>query len=163
MLTASILDIQTGIPALVAVVVLVLVILFVGRYLDGRRAALPVPKYALEQYAKTDSPSAPAVPGQERRRYPRHRSALVCVDIQLTGEEELLEGWVVDYSQGGVRLMTERAIAVGQFIKLRAHANANGEWLSVEVRHCHIGPGKWNLGCMFLEMVHWDQVKQFCS
>jgi hypothetical protein len=163
MLAASILDAELNLLAVIGGLVLVLAILRVGRAVDSRRAALPIPKYALDQYAKTDTPTTPSRPGKERRRFPRHRSALVPVEIHLASEKESLPGWVADYSQGGVRLMAERSIGVGQFIKVRARANQEGDWVSVEVRHCHAGPGKWTLGCMFLEKVSWEQVKQFCE
>lgn len=140
---------------LVGFVILIYGLLRVSRAIDSRTGP-PISRIALEQYAKTH-----AAAGKERRRFPRREGHAVTVEIQTNGDGSAISGRVLDFSQGGLGLLADEAVTVGNYVKVRAVAAAPTDWIAAEVRHCERRGEGWKLGCMFLEKVSWNRMKQF--
>jgi hypothetical protein len=69
------------------------------------------------------------------------------------GRLEPFEGWLVDYSQGGVGLEVPRAVAVGADLGLRPGKGRAAERIQVKVRHCRRSADRrWHLGCEFIHL-----------
>jgi hypothetical protein len=63
----------------------------------------------------------------------------------------LLDGWVLNRSQGGVALSMAEPMAVGSFLSIRITTAADlMPWLLVEVKHQAPRAGRWLVGCKFV-------------
>jgi hypothetical protein len=102
-------------------------------------------------------------PFRERRAGPRRRGSLLPVLI-TNGDPKLppFEGWVLDRSAGGIRLLVKNTVAEGTTLAVRpVKAPNNFPWLSVEVRNCTSDKGRVHLGCRFLQKPTIEELQQF--
>jgi hypothetical protein len=111
------------------------------------------------------SPTAP-VKGEafhERRATPRRRGSLLPVLISNGNTKSApFEGWVLDRSAEGIRLLVKNAVAEGSRLAVRPVKAPSGfPWLSIEVRNCCSDKGKVHLGCRFLEKPTIEELQQF--
>jgi hypothetical protein len=111
------------------------------------------------------SPTAP-VKGEafhERRATPRRRGSLLPVLISNGNTKSApFEGWVLDRSAEGIRLLVKNAVAEGSRLAVRPLKAPSGfPWLSIEVRNCSSDKGKVHLGCRFLEKPTIEELQQF--
>jgi hypothetical protein len=99
----------------------------------------------------------------ERRVAPRRRGNLLPVLI-TNGDTKVppFEGWVLDRSAGGIRLLVKNTVAEGTTLAVRpVKAASSFPWLSVEVRNCTSNKGKIHLGCRFLQKSSIEELQQF--
>jgi len=87
-----------------------------------------------------------------RRVWPRREGNPTPVLIaQADGPEWLPGAWVVNRSQGGLRLKYQRPFDTGQVLRvLSSHAPSKVLWADVEVRNCRQGRDGFELGCQFV-------------
>jgi hypothetical protein len=100
---------------------------------------------------------------QERRASPRRKGNPVPVAIANGDEKaEPIQGWVVDRSSGGLRLLVDDAVPAGTVLKVRpTKAPPSFPWLQVKVKSCYPERKSWKLGCQFVQKVSWEQLQQF--
>ncbi len=88
----------------------------------------------------------------DRRHCPRrkgNRVAILIADPRNPGQPS--EAWVLDRSEGGLRLVVDAPVEIGVRLNVRpAQAAAAVPWLAVETRSCHPTTGGWALGCEFV-------------
>ena len=101
--------------------------------------------------------------GSERRTAPRRKGNPVPVKINdPTSNTEPLDGWVVDRSSGGVRILTDQSFKQGAQLTVRpAKAHAGFPWIKIEVRSCSPERGSFSLGCMFQQKPSWAELQGF--
>lgn len=119
-----------------------------------------------ERLAETTArPLAPPRPttGDDRRTTPRRHGNLVPVLVsnpQVT--TDILQGWVLDRSTGGLRLLTDEPIAAGSMIRVQpAKSPSRFRWISLYVRSCRPQGNNWVLGCQFQEKLPWSDLRMF--
>jgi PilZ domain len=109
--------------------------------------------------------SAPLRPltSQERRSTPRRKGNPVSVAIANgDGGVETIQGWVVDRSAGGLRLLVDEALPAGTVLNIRpTKAPPSFTWVQVQVKSCYPERKSWSLGCQFVQKVPWERLQQF--
>ncbi len=143
----------TGNPALFLMIWLLIyaLLLFALSAVHERRRA-----QNLHQRELNDE--APLIPVQlrppmsGRRAWPRREGNPTAV---LVAEPNVLDwqpgAWVVNRSQGGLRLTFPRPFDTGQVLRvLSSHAPNHYLWADVEVRNCREGCDGYELGCRFV-------------
>jgi len=112
---------------------------------------------------KAPAPTLQPLSTPERRSTPRRKGNPVSVYIADNGTPgEPFQGWVVDRSAGGLRLLVDEAIPAGTQLKVRpTKAPAGFPWVAVKVKSCYPERKSWNLGCQFLEKLAWEQLQLF--
>jgi PilZ domain len=81
----------------------------------------------------------------ERRQYPRSCTNQETVCAKVSGRLPNFKAYIVDISQGGVRLLVEQFLNVGDLLRIKLSR-------VVERRLIHATPtqdGKWIVGCAF--------------
>jgi hypothetical protein len=100
---------------------------------------------------------------QERRASPRRRGNPVSVyvtDPERTGAE--FQGWIVDRSSGGVRLLMDQSVLPGTVLNIRPmKCHPSFPWIAVEVKSCRPERNSWNLSCQFVEKLSWSELQLF--
>ncbi len=112
---------------------------------------------------KTATPHLKPLSTQERRSTPRRKGNPVSVHL-IDGSEagEPFEGWVLDRSTGGLRLLVDEAVPAGTLLKVRPTKVQHAfPWVSVKVKSCYPERRSWNLGCQFLEKLTWEDLQLF--
>jgi hypothetical protein len=101
--------------------------------------------------------------GSERRTAPRRKGNPVPVKLSdPTSNTEPLDGWVVDRSSGGVRILTDQSFKPGAQLTIRpAKSHAGFPWIKIEVRSCSPERGSFSLGCMFQQKPSWAELQGF--
>ncbi len=115
------------------------------------KASLPSPAHAEPpRPAETKNP-------KEKRSTPRRKANMQPVLI-TNGDTKAppFDGWIVDRSAGGLRLVVKRPIAEGAL-----RASASFPWLKVEVRNAATENGTTNLGCRFVLKPTLEELQQF--
>lgn len=123
---------------------------------------------ALGQHLGRISKKGPAQPmrplaTQERRSTPRRRGNPISVSIANgTREANPYQGWVVDRSAGGLRLLVDEAVPAGTLLNVRpTKASPSFPWVQVKVKSCYPERKSWNLGCQFVQKVSWEDLQLF--
>lgn len=112
---------------------------------------------------KGPTPQLRPLSTKERRSTPRRKGNPISVHV-TDGEEtgDPFQGWVVDRSAGGLRLLVDEAIPAGTLLKVRpTKAHAAFPWVAVKVKSCYPERKSWNLGCQFLEKLSWEDLQLF--
>lgn len=100
--------------------------------------------------------------GGERRTSSRRKGNPIQLRITRLDNGELLEGWVVDRSTGGVRILLDQTIPIKTALSVRpVKAATNFPWIKAEVRSCKPERGGYSLGCMFLQKLTWGELQAF--
>ena len=100
-------------------------------------------------------------PGKERRATPRRKGNPVSVQIHQGDIEYTIEGWVVDRSPGGLRLLVDESIAPGTLLNVRPAKDDHFPWVEVKVKNARPERKSWNLGCEFVHQISWEQLRYF--
>jgi PilZ domain len=125
-------------------------LLALGQYLQrASRKPLPAPLRALTS--------------AERRSTPRRKGNPVSVAIANgDGGMEPIQGWVVDRSAGGLRLLVDDSVPAGTVLNVRpTKAAPSFPWVQVRVKSCYPERKSWNLGCQFVRKMSWEELQQF--
>ena len=98
---------------------------------------------------------------QDRRKVPRRRGNLI--DVQLCrGDEAPIRGYVLDRSQGGLRVLLDQAVAEGKGWKIRpTTSDQTTPWTEVTIRSCRRQGAQYAVGCQFDQMPNWGLMLQF--
>ncbi len=100
---------------------------------------------------------------KEKRASPRRKANMQPVLI-TNGDPKAppFEGWLVDRSAGGMRLVVKRPVAEGDFVSVRtARASMSSSWLKLEVRNSKSDNGTTHLGCRFVLKPSLEELQQF--
>jgi hypothetical protein len=99
----------------------------------------------------------------ERRSTPRRKGNPVPVAIaDSDGEADPIQGWVVDRSAGGLRLLVDDSVPAGTVLNVRPiKAAPSFPWVQVKVKSCYPERKSWNLGCQFVRKMSWEELQQF--
>jgi hypothetical protein len=77
--------------------------------------------------------------------------------------KELFEGWILDRSMGGLRVMVPEEVKVGTILCVRTPSHGNHyPWAKIEVQNCV--PNERNsfaLGCKFVKPLPWGELLLF--
>jgi hypothetical protein len=74
------------------------------------------------------------------------------------------DAWVLDRSQGGLRLRVPQAIPVGAVIRVRTlQASTSLPWVEVQVKNVREKEESWEVGCQFLNDPSPDVLRSFGS
>jgi hypothetical protein len=99
----------------------------------------------------------------ERRSTPRRKGNPVSVYISngTTGSEPF-QGWVVDRSAGGLRLLVDEPMQPGHQLTVRpVKVHASFPWVQVKVKNCYPERKSWCVGCQFVHRLAWDDLQHF--
>jgi hypothetical protein len=99
----------------------------------------------------------------ERRANPRRKGNPVSVYISngTTGGEPF-QGWVVDRSSGGLRLLVDEPMEPGHVLSVRpVKVHASFPWVQVKVKNCYPERKSWCVGCQFVHRLAWDDLQHF--
>jgi hypothetical protein len=94
----------------------------------------------------------------EKRVFPRR--CIEPVPVMLQGESETWVGHVLDYAPAGLSIRVDRSLTSGTRLTVLPQG-AGGPVFPVEVKNCHADEGGWRLGCEFLHLQHWDDLRVF--
>ncbi len=105
---------------------------------------------------------APAdMPVRERRQSARRAGNIVSVQVRR-GAGELLSGWILDRSIGGLGLLMDEEIAVDTALYVRpTAASEDTPWIKAEARYSVSMGGSYRLGCRFVNNPTWQQLRVF--
>jgi PilZ domain len=96
---------------------------------------------------------APAAPPQRYGRRAwlrRHGNPTAVLIAQPNAPDWQAGAWVINRSQGGIRLTASQPFETGQPLRvLSKHAPNNLLWADVEVRNCREGNEGYEVGCQF--------------
>lgn len=115
-----------------------------------------------EVVAELDLENQPEEAAAERRASIRRKGNPIPVRVTRGDTGELSEGWVVDRSSGGVRILLDQAIPARTSLSIRpVKAVTTFPWIKAEVRSCKPERGGYALGCMFLQKLTWSELQAF--
>jgi hypothetical protein len=99
----------------------------------------------------------------ERRSTARRKGNPVSVLLADRADgAEPFQGWVMDRSAGGLRLLVDEAVPAGTLLKVRpTKAHAGFPWVQIKVKSCYPERKSWNLGCQFLAKLTWEDLQLF--
>ncbi|OAI51761.1 hypothetical protein AYO44_16905 [Planctomycetaceae bacterium SCGC AG-212-F19] len=101
---------------------------------------------------------------RDRRGSSRRGASRILVTLTIAHQSpnELLQGWVINYSFGGLALLTEHVVPVSSFLKLKP-PSANSRHVEIEVQvRSRVQEGKyWRLGCQLLWPLESPELEQF--
>lgn len=99
----------------------------------------------------------------ERRGAPRRKGNPISVYVSNgSGTCDPFQGWVVDRSAGGLRLLVDEAMTPGTLLSLRpVKVHASFPWTEVRVQNCFPERKSWCLGCQFVHKMTWEDLQHF--
>lgn len=99
----------------------------------------------------------------ERRSAPRRKGNPISVYITNgSPDSDTLEGWVMDRSSGGLRLLVDEPLPPGTLLNVRpVKALPHLPWIQVRVKNCFPERKSWSLGCQFLHKMSWEDLQHF--
>ncbi|MBL8793089.1 MAG: PilZ domain-containing protein [Planctomycetia bacterium] len=100
---------------------------------------------------------------QERRSSPRRKGNPVPIVItNANASIDSFQGWVLDRSAGGLRILVDQAAAIGTVLAVRpAKAHGSFPWIQVRVRNCQPERSSWSLGVQFVSKPAWGELQAF--
>jgi hypothetical protein len=100
---------------------------------------------------------------ENRRTETRRKGNPVSVQVSnSTHTAEPFQGWVVDRSTGGVRLLVDQEVKPGSVLSVRPTKSHPGfTWVQVKVKSCRPERSSFNLGCQFLRKLSWTELQVF--
>jgi hypothetical protein len=124
---------------------------------DAAREPVPEPEPEPEPAVEDD------LAGEERRADPRRKGNPV--SVQVSNEKataEPFQGWVVDRSTGGVRLLVDQEVKPNTVLSVRPSKSHPGfTWVQVRVKSCKPERSSYNLGCQFMRKLTWAEMQAF--
>jgi len=125
----------------------------------------PPPSRGPQRKVEAAPPAPPAASDkpEDLRAAPRRKGNPVPVLLSNSnGTSEPLQGWVLDRSTGGLRILVDQAIPAGSRLSVRpAKAHGSFPWIQIEVRSCQPERSSWNLGVQFVEKPSWGEMQMF--
>ena len=114
----------------------------------------------------TEAATDPFLQGgpSERRQSPRRAGQSIKVSIQLVNDPLVLfEGYVLDRSMGGLRLLVDKTLTQNQMLNVRStDAPESVTSVQVQVRRINQLPDKsYELGCQFIRTPPWAVLLTF--
>jgi hypothetical protein len=111
------------------------------------------------------NPGTAAAPpaATNQRTAPRRAGNPVPVLLSVPGSGgEPLQGWVLDRSSGGLRILIDQAFKADALLNVRpTKAHSSFPWIEVEVRSCQPERGSYNVGCQFTRKLTWAELQMF--
>lgn len=160
-------ELAWGLAGIVGVIV-AMVAFIVGWFLINRRRAR-----LREQAAQAGEWKDQASPqdsfrygmGMARRKSVRLSGNQIPVQVCPDGSiESPYEGWIVDRSQGGLRLRVPEPFPVGVVLRVRClNASESLPWVEVQVKNSRDKQTYWEVGCQFLNNPDNDVLRSFGS
>lgn len=131
----------------------------ISKWVHGAR---PEP---ITEAPKPEPAPDPFVTGSSSEKRTSHRREGNPVEIVLSEKEpktELLRGWVIDRSLGGLCLRLGCKIKKGTILSIRPkNAPLGTLWIQIEIRSCREVEGDWETGCRFVRPPSWSQLLLF--
>ncbi|HEV8059867.1 MAG TPA: PilZ domain-containing protein [Gemmataceae bacterium] len=100
----------------------------------------------------------------DRRQSPRRSGQSIRITIQLLNDQKtVFEGFVMDRSMGGLRILVERPLTANQMLNVRStDAPQTVSWVQVQVRRIEQLPDKtFEVGCQFIRTPPWAVLLTF--
>ncbi len=99
----------------------------------------------------------------ERRAEPRRKGNPVSVQVtHAPSGGDPVQGWVVDRSSGGLRILVDQEIKPGTVLNVRPTKSHPGfTWVQVKVKSCRPERSSYNLGCQFTRKLTWTELQVF--
>lgn len=134
--------------------------LMVGRVLMDRRRSMVMPSSW-----EPPSGSDPFIHGSasEKRQAARRKGRPIKVFVaDPETHADVMEGWVVDRSLGGLRITVNKPLTLGAVLSVRAtNAPTTSPWVDVEVRNHRRADGQVEVGCQFVRTPPWGVLLLF--
>jgi PilZ domain-containing protein len=97
----------------------------------------------------------------DRRLAPR-RKKLMRIAVRNESTNELVNGWVIDRSLGGMCISVQNPIEAGAHLAVRrGTAPESMPWVELRVLNVREQESTWELGCEFLRTPAWEVLLQF--
>jgi len=128
----------------------------------------PLPKVA-PRPAPEPEPEPEPEPAEEEenvqamRAAPRRQGNPVQVNItDASNTMEDFQGWVIDRSAGGLRILVDQTIHPGTLLNLKpVKAHAGVSWVEVKVCNCSPERGSYSIGVQFTTKLTWGELQAF--
>jgi hypothetical protein len=103
--------------------------------------------------------------GMARRKSVRQSGNQIPVLVTFDGNPDSpWDGWIMDRSQGGLRLRVPQSAKIGSILQVRSiHASDSLPWVDVEVKNVREKPESWEVGCQFLSEPPGEVLRSFGS
>jgi hypothetical protein len=103
--------------------------------------------------------------GMARRKSVRMSGNQIPVLVTCDGSADSpWDGWVVDRSQGGLRLKVPQEVKVGSILRVRTILGSNSlPWAEVQVKNAREKQESWELGCQFVGEPSAEVLRSFGS
>jgi hypothetical protein len=100
---------------------------------------------------------------QDRRTSPRRKGNPVPIIITNANSSiDSYQGWVLDRSAGGLRILVDQAAAIGTVLAVRpAKSHGSFPWIQVRVRNCQPERSSWSIGVQFVQKPAWGELQAF--
>jgi hypothetical protein len=138
----------------------------------ARRDSKPLLTPAKKDTRQIQRPPAPepppaAAPREEdhaaKRSAPRRKGNPV--PVVLTNESATMDpfqGWVLDRSSGGLRILVDQPAAIGTVLSVRpTKAHGSFPWIQIQVRSCQPERNSYALGVQFVSKPGWGEMQAF--
>jgi len=158
-------DWATGMVTIVGVVVALVAFVFGWILINRRRARLRELAAQAGEWKEVASPEDAFRygMGMARRKSVRLSGNQIPVHVSPDGTlASAWEGWILDRSQGGLRLRVPEAIPIGVVLRVRClNASEGLPWVEVQVKNSREKDGQWEIGCQFLSEPPRDVLQSF--
>ena len=161
----GVIDWAIGMAIIVGVVVAIVAFLFGWILINRRRARLRELATQAGEWKQVASPEDAFRygMGMARRKSVRLSGNQIPVHVSPDGTvESAWEGWIIDRSQGGLRLRVPESIPVGVVLRVRClNVSKTSPWVEVQVKNFREKQDYWELGCQFLADPPNDVLRSF--
>ena len=130
---------------------------------NARPAPKPTPTRASPTAHGSSFPTAQGVSPEAMRAAPRRKGNPVPVMISNAGGTmDSFQGWVLDRSSGGLRVLVDQPVTVGTQLSVKpSKAHAGFPWIPIEIRSCQPERSSYALGVQFVEKPSWNELQAF--
>jgi hypothetical protein len=147
-------ELALAIVSVVGIVVAIVAFVVGWLLINRRRARL---RELARQAGEWKDPASPQDSfrygmGMARRKSVRLSGNQIPVLVTLDGSADSpWDGWVIDRSQGGLRLKVSQAVKVGSKLRVRIIQASNSlPWAEVQVKNAREKQESWEIGCQFV-------------
>ena len=136
---------------------------------DSKPILTPVRRDSRQMHRPTAAapPAAQPADAEEdptaQRAAPRRKGNPVPVLLSNdSASMDPFQGWVLDRSSGGLRILVDQAVTVGTVLSIRqAKAHASFPWIRIQVRSCQPERNSYALGVQFVAKPAWGEMQAF--
>ncbi|OAI55116.1 hypothetical protein AYO44_02970 [Planctomycetaceae bacterium SCGC AG-212-F19] len=102
-------------------------------------------------------------PGSEQRTAVRRKGNPVPVLLSNDGATiEPFQGWVLDRSTGGLRILVDQPVGVGTVLSVRpSKTHGSFPWIQIKVRSCKPERTSYAIGVQFVVKPAWGEMQAF--